>query len=386
MDQIHKNKHCLINTKNEEYEINKDSKIDKIDKIDKNKKNVKAEEFDLIKKKCSLLNKKEYNKFQNFILNLWNNGIKKECYDKKAELLNIIGLYYYYNEPEKEKKKAVEYFMRAIDKKSALAMYNFGYYHIDRNNLVESEKYFLMAYDNGFISVSYELGYLYSIMKKHEESCKFYLISIKDKNCYSMSNYASYCLEKGDIQKSIELFKMSVKYGNHFAMNNIAVHYLNIENYEESEKYFKMALENDSNNLDLIYNVIILYFKTKKNEELINFSSIYLEKETEKLENIFNYLKIIFNSCYVKLYNFFLKINNKSDKINNVLKDLEKHKQVIVYKNKLRVFKELKNYKKCSLCLEDDVLNIVMDCFHEICIECYSVNMKCYYKWCCCNN
>ena len=390
MNGLHINK-GLLNNKEENKEIDEDYKIDKIDKINKinkiskDKKLVKAGEFDLIKKKYSLLNKKEYNEFQDFVLELWNNGIKKNKYYDNANFLNIIGLYYYYNEPEKEKKKAVEYLMRAINKKSALAMYNFGYYHIDRNNLVESEKYFLMAYSNGLISVSYELGYLYSIMKKHKESCDFYLISIKDKNCYSMSNYANYCLEEGNVKKAIKFFKMSVKYGNHCAMNNIAIHYFNIENFEEYEKYFKMALKNNSNNLDLIYNVIILYFKTKNNEELINFSSIYLERETEKLESIFNYLKITFNSCYVKLYNFFLKINNKNEKIKNVLQELEKHNQVIVYKNKLRVFKELNNYKKCSLCLDDNVLNIVMDCFHEICIDCYSVNMKCYYKWCCNN-
>jgi hypothetical protein len=28
------------------------------------------------------------------------------------------------------------------------------------------------------------------------------------------------------------------------------------------------------------------------------------------------------------------------------------------------------------------VLNVNMNCCHEICIDCYEHNQKCYYNWC----
>lgn len=53
------------------------------------------------------------------------------------------------------------------------------------------------------------------------------------------------------------------------------------------------------------------------------------------------------------------------------------------YKNKSRVFTNLNNYKQCPICLENNVLNIIFDCGHEICISCYAKNdSKCYFNFC----
>lgn len=51
------------------------------------------------------------------------------------------------------------------------------------------------------------------------------------------------------------------------------------------------------------------------------------------------------------------------------------------YENKIRLFSQYNNYKKCALCLDDN-LNIMLNCGHEICIECYRPNLKCYLNFC----
>jgi tetratricopeptide (TPR) repeat protein len=367
-------------------EINKLNETEKYIKLEdmkiKNIKKIENKKFEFIRKKYALLNKKDYEKYQDFILKLWDNGIdKNKCY-KNADILNIVGLYYYYYN---ENENAVKYFEMSVEKNNILAMYNLGFYYFKKQNYIDSEKYLLMAYSKGMVSVSYELGYLYSSIKNYKKMCEFYLISInKDNNYESMGNYASYCLNNGDLEKGLLYLKISSDNGNYYATNNLAIYYFNDNNFKEAEKYFLMAFEMNSD-VDLIYNIILLYSKTNNCEELIKYSLFYFEKETTRLEIILKHLNKIFNFCQIKLYNFFLKINNKNEKIKNILTELEKNNQVIVYKNKIRVFKELNNYKKCSLCLEDNVLNIVMNCFHEICIDCYSFNMKCYYKWCCNN-
>ena len=63
--------------------------------------------------------------------------------------------------------------------------------------------------------------------------------------------------------------------------------------------------------------------------------------------------------------------------------DVEKEKSIITYKNKIRIFQKLKNIEQCPHCLKKPVLNIILDCGHEICTECYIVdNSKCYHSFC----
>ena len=66
--------------------------------------------------------------------------------------------------------------------------------------------------------------------------------------------------------------------------------------------------------------------------------------------------------------------------IKQKINELKKNSyEIKVFQNKINVFTRLKNYKNCSVCLSEDVLNIILNCGHEICIECYEPNMKCYY-------
>lgn len=106
----------------------------------------------------------------------------------------------------------------------------------------------------------------------------------------------------------------------------------------------------------------------------------------------------MYNKQILKLYYFLTKIkdsidiikdsvdiiNNPIDIINEKIIELEKNYQVQVYKNKINLFKKLNNFTTCSLCLTDNILNIDLVCGHEICVECYEHDLKCYYKWCKC--
>jgi hypothetical protein len=95
-----------------------------------------------------------------------------------------------------------------------------------------------------------------------------------------------------------------------------------------------------------------------------------------------------FNLCIeenneFELFKFYTMIETTNNVINEIINELKKKfKNINYFNNKKRLFSELNNYKKCIICLNDNVLNISLDCGHEICIECFHPNMKCYYNFC----
>ncbi len=55
----------------------------------------------------------------------------------------------------------------------------------------------------------------------------------------------------------------------------------------------------------------------------------------------------------------------------------------MTYDNKIHLFKKFNNYDaSCNICFQTNILNIDLNCGHEICINCYKPDMKCYYNWC----
>ena len=87
----------------------------------------------------------------------------------------------------------------------------------------------------------------------------------------------------------------------------------------------------------------------------------------------------------LKFYNLLNNSEKKNDLINDKIKELEKRKEVIYFSNKIKLFENLNNYKKCLLCLEENVLNICLECGHEICINCYAdakSKFKCVFNYC----
>ena len=149
-----------------------------------------------------------------------------------------------------------------------------------------------------------------------------------------------------DYSQMKKYFMMAIELGNSWAMNNLGYYYQYIEkDYPQMKKYYRMAIE--------------------------------LGDCSETLYYLENYCDT------VEFYHLLNKCVNKNDFINCKIKELEKNKKVFKYINKIRLFKNLNNYKKCSVCLEENVLNICFDCGHEICVDCYvNTKSKCIFNFC----
>jgi tetratricopeptide (TPR) repeat protein len=250
---------------------------------------------------------------------------------------SIIDLY--------EKKLDVNNFVDLTD--SNKLFWTAKYYTDIEKDYDMMKKYYLMAIELGDSSAMNNLGYYYkAIEKDYRLMKKYYLMAIELGDSSAMFNLGLY-YEK--IKKDYEMMKkyylMAIELDNSNAMNNLGLYYKEIEkDYEMMKKYYLMAIELDNlnamNNLGSYYNNIDLYR--------------------------------ILNSVF----------NKKNSLIEDKLKQLEKTKEIIIYKNKIRLFTKFNNFNTCIICKEDDVLNIDLECGHEICICCYKPNFKCYYNCC----
>ena len=188
-------------------------------------------------------------------------------------------------------------------------------------------------------------NYYKNIKKDYDGMKKYYLMAIDLNNIDAMivlGFYYQYVEKNYDEMKKYYL--MAIDLNNTKAMNDLGFHYQNIENnYDEMKKYYLMAIE--LNNDTSMHN---LEFHYKDN--LISF------------------------------YCLLSKIENKNDLINEKIDELLQSKQIQAYKNKIKLFKSLNNYKNCIVCLEENVLHINFECGHDVCIECYTKMNKCYYN------
>ena len=130
------------------------------------------------------------------------------------------------------------------------------------------------------------------------------------------------------------------------AMCNLAAYYESIEeDYNLMKKYYLMAINAGSQN-------VLMAFLTKCNENNLALYKLLLQIE----------------EC------------SRSDFLKAQLMKLEEDRLVKAYNNKVRLFKRCNNFTQCPVCLEENVLNICLDCGHEICIDCYDPMKKCHYR------
>ena len=242
-----------------------------------------------------------------------------------------------------------EYYQMAINKGNSNAMNNLGvYYEAVEKDYDKMKQYYQMAVSKGNSSAMCNLGNYYKkVEKDYQQMKKYYGMAIDAGNSSAMYNLGNYYKEvEKDYQLMVKYYIMAIDAGSSNAMCNLGNYYQNVEkDYQLMVKYYRMAIDAGNS-----YAMIKLY-------------NYY----TDKFE----------------FYKELEKIPNKNDLILNKINELEKLKQIQFYKNKIRLFTQLNNYKQCGLCLEENVLNIDLICGHEICIDCYSPDAKCVFNYCC---
>ncbi len=249
--------------------------------------------------------------YREFILELFNNNIF-DSNTSDSNMLNWIGLYYQYQIKDYESMK--KYYLIAFKLDCGPAAHNLGwYYHIEVKNYEIMEKYYLKAIELGCGIAANNLGYYHEIQVIDYQLMKKYYL------------------------KAIEL-------GCGIAANNLGDYYRYQEkDYELMEKYYLKAIE-------LSYN-----------QGLENLEDFYSNDKLKLYKILINWKNTVEN-VDLNIINF----------INEKLFILEKENESIkFYNNKINTFTKINNYKKCILCMDENVLNIIYNCGHEICIDCY---------------
>ena len=161
----------------------------------------------------------------------------------------------------------------------------------------------------------------------------------KDSIC-AINNLAEYYDDIGDYEQMKKYYLMAIDKGSTYAMYYMAKYYKSIEeNYELMKHYYLMGINHDDNGC---MRGLEEYYKTNKHE----------------------------------FYKMLLAIENKSYLINQKLNELKNSCQINIFINKVNLMTKLNNIHECFICYETK-LNIPLNCFHEVCVDCYYKLTKC---------
>lgn len=290
------------------------------------------------------------------IINIFNYGLSIK---HDSNTLNIIGLYYEY--VKKDYNSMKRYYLRAIKLKNDVAMYNLGdYYQTIEYNYIKMLKYYLQAIELGNTQSMNDLGFYYCNIKDYDamEQCYLQAAQLGNSNAmYNLGHYYQYVKINYGKMKQYYSQIMELMYDGD-VMYNLGNYYGTIEiDYNKMKYYYLQSMEFiDENNNDI-------------SDKIKNRMVIIIENLKECFDPIV-------------LYSDFTSIINKNKFINNAIFELLNLPEVNVYVNKINYSTQNNIIHSCSVCLENDKLNISFNCMHFICVECYCKVKKCPYCNC----
>jgi tetratricopeptide (TPR) repeat protein len=201
----------------------------------------------------------------------------------------------------------------------------------------------------------------------NEEIEYFYLSSANLKYSPAMVNIAIHYEEiYNDYDKAIPYYLEAIEYDELNAMYNLADLYDKMKDFDKMEYYYLLAI-NRYNDIESIYKLISYYttYTTQFNFDKIKYyyliaieHSHFKRNKVKKIINIF-YIFLILND-----------ITNKTPRMVLQLSRLMKNCDIMIYKNKIKLFTNLNNIIECVICYET-LLNIDLHCGHCVCIYCY---------------
>ena len=241
---------------------------------------------------------------------------------------------------------------------------------MEENNVTDgglsliSTMYFNMA-------LSIERSPNYNILLINEQVETYYVLSAELNNSAAMGNLAMYYEHTGQPEKAIPYYLNAIEYGEVYAIFNLADYYEKIKDYEKMIFYYLIAV-NDYNDILSLYE-LIKHSKFIGDYDLLSrYYMMALEHEYYDRRKV----KKVINNFDITL--ILDKQERKSELAIEKLTMLCKIPEIIIYKNKIRLFTNLKNIVECFICFEEH-LNIDLHCGHCVCIYCYQrlFNKKC---------
>jgi hypothetical protein len=170
-----------------------------------------------------------------------------------------------------------------------------------------------------------------------------------------------------------KLMKIYYENGDTFAMFLLGKYYQYIEiNYDLMKKYYLLAIEGKS--LGAMFKLATYYKDIEFNIEL-TIKYYLLAIENGDLGLMSELQKYYINKG-LEFYHLLCSSENKNKLINDKILELKTVKQVMYYDTKIRRMKEFNNIHNCCICFEVK-LNIMMNCGHDVCMDCYPKIKKC---------
>jgi tetratricopeptide (TPR) repeat protein len=198
----------------------------------------------------------------------------------------------------------------------------------------------------------------------NEEIEYYYLLSAKLNYSPAMVNIAIYYEEIcNDFDKAIIHYLDAIEYNEVTAMYNLADLYYKIKDFSKMEYYYLLAIHKH-NDIDSIYKLISYYTTQLDFNKMTYYYLIVIEHPHFKRSKLNKIINIFYS---------FLILDNITDKTPKMVRQLSKvmkNRDIMIYKNKIKLFKNLNNIIECVICYEEQ-LNIDLHCGHCVCIYCY---------------
>lgn len=143
----------------------------------------------------------------------------KDKTNKELKKLISISDFYAINEfgerlfKEEKYEEALNYFEKAADLGSNMAINNIGFYYLEiENNLEKAEKYFLKAMKKGNVIALNNLGIINDRKENYNRAIEYYLMAIKDKCNFAYNNLGNLYEEiYQDYEKAENLYRKNFK-------------------------------------------------------------------------------------------------------------------------------------------------------------------------------
>jgi serine/threonine protein kinase len=159
-----------------------------------------------------------------------------------AVAMNALGYNYYVT--LKDETQGIEWYKKAADKGSAVAMYNLGTLYIQRNNSVEAEKWFIKCIDSDYAFCAFNYGSLLEKAKRIPEAKVAYQKGVKLGDSGSAQNLGLIYINEQNWSKAREVLLVGANLDNHSAAYSLGqVYARNYSDLENACKWFYRSSE-----------------------------------------------------------------------------------------------------------------------------------------------
>ena len=195
---------------------------------------------------------------------------------------------------------------------------------------------------------------------------EYYLMSVELNYSPAMAEIAIIYENRHDYDKAIHYYLMAIEIGSEiYAMYNLADLYRKMNEYGKMEYYYWLAYNNYDDMMS-IYSLISHFSDEKNYDKMEYYYLIAIEHPKFKSSSV--------NDRVISIFNIVLildPIENKSENAKKQLSRIVQKEDIMIFRNKIKLFTNLKNITDCVICYEER-LNIDLHCGHCVCVRCYS--------------